>query len=185
MIPDNFFCKLKASNQEKLEQKRAGDPRGYYPIQMNATPLSKLLLYHRCEIDGWEIMSWAAEADADSIEDKDALRSLRNLDEFFATGHHKTVEELLFRLLPQADRRPIGELLIMDALDRCRRNELSSADFVSFFVDTYINIIEEMAEVCSPWITRLYDENNGFGFLELEQMRPQELLSYIEGLRNG
>ena len=152
---------------------------------MIATPLSNLLLYHRCEIDGWEIMSWAAEADADSIEDKDALESLRNLDEFYAAGHHEAVEALLFRLLPQADRRPIGELLIIDALDRCRRNELSSAEFVSIFVDTYINVIEETPEACSPWITRLFDENNGFGFLELEQMRSQELLRYIEGLRKG
>lgn len=130
-------------------------------------------------------MSWAAETDEGSIEDKNALRSLRYLDEFYATGHHETIEALLFRLLPRADRRPIGELLIVDALHRCRTGELSSADFISLFVDTYHNEIQDATDGCSPWITRLYDENNGYGFLDLAQMRPQELLSYIEVLRNG
>ena len=130
-------------------------------------------------------MSWAAEVDPALIEDKDALHSLLNLDDFYATGHHEFVEALLLRLLPQANRRPIGEIMICDAIARLQSNELSSPDFISFFVDTYINEIVETTNACSPWVDRLFDENNGYGFLRLEQMRPKELLTYIGGLING
>lgn len=144
------------------------------------TPLNKYFEYCDTEIDGWDLMSWAVQVDPETIEDKEALKELVELDDFYANGYHEHVERLVHRTIPRKERKCKGELYIDAALENLKQGVITPKDFVSQFVKSFLYDIEQLEEQCSEWITTVFNENNGYGFLDLEEMQPSILHKYIK-----
>ena len=144
------------------------------------TPLKKYFEYCEYEIDGWDLMAWAVQLDPDSIEDKEALQELIELDDFYANGYYSEVEKLVHRTIPEAERKCKGELFILDALKKLKEGAISSAEFISKFVKLFLYEIEQEDEECSDWIETVFHENNAYGFFVLEEMSSTELLVYLQ-----
>lgn len=119
------------------------------------SPLTKFLQYYNMEIDGWDLISWAAEVDPETIEDKESLNSIINLDDFYANGYHVYVENLVYKVIPEKDRKCKGEVLILNALSQLIKKSISSAEFVSKFLNYYTNEIEDNNESCSDWVVKV------------------------------
>ena len=153
------------------------------------TPLKKYFQYCDCEIDGWDLMAWAVQLDQESIEDKEALQKLIELDDFYANGYHEEVEKLVHRTIPKKERSCKGELYILAAVNKLKMGIMSSADFVSKFCETYIEEIDfsnnPIMPDCSEWIHTFFNENNGFGFFTLQEMSSTELIKYIHHLKRS
>ena len=148
------------------------------------TPLQKYFQYCDFDIDGWDLMAWAVQMDTDLIEDKEALKELIELDDFYANGFHEHVENLVHRTIPQKERKCKGELYIDAAHQKLKNGLMSSAEFVSTFVKIYLHEIDfgnnPIVPECSDWLHNFFNENNGFGFYTLEEMSSSELLEYIQ-----
>ena len=139
-------------------------------------PKTKLLQYHYYEIDGWDLMSWACTLDHTTVTDSEALEALMSLDDFYAVGYHRSVELLIYRMIPKTERHPLGEILILDSFSKLEKGTISSTDFVSTFLDIFYNEIDNITNECSLWIYNVFNGNNGYGFLNMREMENHELV---------
>ena len=152
---------------------------------MNEKPENKLIQYHNGRIVGWDLMSWASTVDRNIVTDTEALEALIHLDDFYADGYHKCVEALILRTIPEKHRRHLGEILILAAFTQLDNGSISSPKFVSLFLDTFYNEIDNSTEPCADWIYKVFNENNGYGFLNMEAMKSQDLANYIKSEITG
>ncbi len=125
-------------------------------------------------------MSWALQVDAELIDDNEALDELINLDGFYANGYHEHVEQLIYRTIPEKDKSSKGEILINYTFAQLKMGSIDSPDFVSQFIDFFINEIEENDEICSNWISKVFNENNGYGFINMSDMSIHDLVRYLQ-----
>ena len=142
--------------------------------------LTKFLQYYNLEIDGWDLISWAAEVDPQKVEDKESLDLIINLDDFYTIGYHEYVEDLIYKIIPEKDRKSKGEILILNAFSQLKSKGMSAVEFVSKFIEYYTNEIEDSNEACSDWIIKVFSENDGYGFLNMNDMSREDLANYIQ-----
>lgn len=148
--------------------------------------LQILAQYYHHEISGWDILSWVAELDSNNVGDPDAYKELLCLDETQAEGYHPTIINLILRLIPKAENKSLGELLIDEAIVRLEKQQLTSRQFIEVFSEIYHNEIDTLPEkiVVSDWIHEFYNQNNGYGFVDLSNAPRTQLLGTISKLIN-
>ena len=146
------------------------------------SPLKIYIDYCEYEIDGWDVMAWAVQLDAEQIEDQEALNELIELEDFYANGNHEYVEKLLHQVIPEQERKSKEEILFLDAFEKYQ-NESREVGYIiqkfrEIFHDDYFF---EQVNPDLKWAYNIYQENNGFSWQGREEdMSKSEIIKYFQ-----
>ena len=143
------------------------------------SPEEVLAQYCFNEIDGWDVITWAAAQDPESVYDSNALNDLLSLDDFQYKQPSDAVIDAIRRLVPSTSSKSTGELVIEIAVNLLAQGKIASGDFMDFFLNFYWNEIDEGRSVCSDWIHKVFNENNGYGFENMRTESPENLSRYL------
>ncbi len=110
-----------------------------------------LIEYNLHKINGWAVMSWAAEQDPSAVLDSEALSSLVHLDDMHTGRGEEVVLDALKKLVSKDGDKSSGEVVVEAAISMLESEKINSDAFMNIFLDFYYNEVDNDVD-CSDWI---------------------------------
>ena len=145
---------------------------------MSKDVISILVAYHCNDINKWAVVSWANYIDDSEDFDKEALMYLRCCDGS-ELGDKREIERNLLKLSPNIDDQTFGRELMTYWLEKLKQEKISSLEFVNLLKVMIYDFEDTNDGPICTWAYKVFNEHNGFGFINLEEMSPNRLYELI------